>query len=411
MRPGDAATRPRDAPRDHDGTAAESVLRLISVPRIAQDTSGERHATWLELFFDLVFVVAVAALARFLHEDLTAAGLLAFVLLFVPVWWQWIDFSYFLDQFDTHDLLHKLVLFAVMFGVIALAIAIPGALHGGAVQFTLAMIALRTLMVWHYWRAWRNVPESHELTGRYLLSFSVALGVWLLSLAVPEPAKYAVWALAQAIEIANGPITYATIRHVPRQVSHMDERFGLFVIIVLGEAVVQVAAGIADVRWQGSGTVAAVSAFLLAACAWWLYFLRADASVIHRALRSDRHNLLLAYVYGYSHFFVFAGITAAAVGAEVAIHAAPGGQLPAGAGLVLSAGLAAYLFGVTALQYAAPRSLPRAVIAGRLATAALVGLVLPESAVLGPARALAGLAVAFVALTAWETLGANRTLG
>ena len=122
-------------------------MRLITVPRLIERASGERHATWLELFFDLVFVVAVAELGHFLHNNLSPWGLVVFTLLFVPVWWQWIDFSYFLDQFDVDDLLHKVSLFAVMFGVIALAITIPNAVGDNSVGFTLAIVALRALMI------------------------------------------------------------------------------------------------------------------------------------------------------------------------------------------------------------------------------------------------------------------------
>lgn len=93
---------------------------------------GERHATWLELFFGLVFVVAVAELAYLLHNDLTPRGLLVFAALFVPVWWQWIDFSYYGDQYDTDDLSYRLALLAAMLGVVLLALTIPDVPDGGS---------------------------------------------------------------------------------------------------------------------------------------------------------------------------------------------------------------------------------------------------------------------------------------
>lgn len=372
-------------------------MRLVGRAEIAE-AGPERHASWLELFFDLVFVVSVAAVARILHDDLSPRGLLIFALLFVPVWWQWIDFSYFLDQFALEALIDRLLLFAVMFAVIALAIAEPGAAQGRSTPFVLAILALRALMIWYYWRAWRSVPESRELTGRYLLSFAVAFVVWAVSLAVPAPARYVLWGIAQTIEIANGPITYVTIRTVPRQVSHMDERFGLFVIIVLGEAVLQVAAGIAGVQWQWRGAMVGVAAFVIAGSAWWLYFQRADTSVIHRALRSDRHGLIWSYIYGYSHFFVFAGIAAAAVGAEIAIMAAPGRDLAGGAALALGAGLVAFLLGATALQWATPASLPGAVLALRLAGAVAVGLIALGAVRIEPAVSLPAAALVLVLL-------------
>ncbi len=90
-------------------------------PRLRTEVpQGERHATWLELFFDLVFVIAVAELAHLLHDDLTPRGLLVYAALFVPVWWQWIDFSYYGDQYDTDDLSYRLALLAAMLGVVIL---------------------------------------------------------------------------------------------------------------------------------------------------------------------------------------------------------------------------------------------------------------------------------------------------
>lgn len=97
--------------------------------------------------------------------------------------------------------------------------------------------ALRLVIIWLYIQAWRFVPGSRELTTRYTISFLIAFLFWLGSIFVPAPARFWLWAVALAIEISNGPITYVTIRSVPTQNSHMDERFGLFVIIVLGEAI------------------------------------------------------------------------------------------------------------------------------------------------------------------------------
>ena len=108
-------------------------------------------------------------------------------------------------------------------------------------------------------------------------------------------------------------------------------------------------------------------------------------------------------MYGYSHFFVFAGITATAVGAEAAILGAPEQQLSAGAALALGAGLVAFLLGTTALQWAAPGSLPHTIIWARLAMVVLVGLVAAIGQTLGPTLAVAALALGFVALSAYET--------
>ncbi len=340
----------------------------------------ERHATWLELFFDLVFVVAIAELAHLLHDHLDWGGIASFAILFIPVWWLWIDFSYYADQFNVEQGFYRLIMLGIMFGMIVLALTLPEALQvEGSAQFASVYTALRLVIVGLYFQAWRLVPQSRELTKRYTLSFSVALMLWLVSIVLPPPIRFLLWGIALLIEITTGPITYATIRSVPQQVSHMDERFGLFVIIVLGEAIIAVATGVADLQWRWYEALTAIAGFIAAVSLWWMYFERADGSVIHSALRGNRRALMSAYVYGYSHVFVFMGIVAIGVGIQAAIEAAAAAEgLSPALSVILGGGVALYLLSLTAVQWATPRSLSRRIIVLRgiaaIACAGLAGL-------------------------------------
>ncbi len=380
-----------------------AARRWVRPPRLysGERGAGERHASWFELFFDLVFVIAVAELAHTLHDDLTFAGLVGFAALFVPVWWQWIDFSYYADQFDSDDVPFLITMLIVMFGVIVLALTIHNALHGGSLAFAATYAALRVIIIGLYFRAWRSVPESHELTTRYLISFIVALVVWIVSLFVAEPLRYWLWGLALLIEIGNGPVTYATIKQVPAQVSHMDERFGLFVIIVLGESIVSVAGGVAEAEWQWRTVLTAAAGFASAAGAWWLYFQRADPTVITRAVRGTARDRLMSYVYGYSHLLVFAGITAGGVGVQVAIEGASE-PLSLPARIALCGGAAAALLGMDLITWAVSNPLPRIVLVRR-ALAGVGAIVLIALGGLVAASTLVGiLAVLIIALTVVE---------
>lgn len=337
---------------------------------VRESETSDRHATWLELFFDLVFVVAIAQLAHVLHEHIDWLGIASFAALFVPVWWLWIDFSYYADQFDVERGFYRLIMLGVMFGIIVLAQTIPEALQEGSAEFASVYAALRLVIVGLYFQAWRLVPESRELTMRYTLSFSVALVVWILSIFVPPPMQFILWGVALLIEISNGPITYATIREVPVQVSHMDERFGLFVIIVLGEAIVAVATAVSEIQWQWQETLTAIAGFIAAVSLWWLYFECADNSVINQALRSNQKRVLLrSYVYGYSHLLVFAGIVASGVGIQSAIEGVEAGTLTVAARTILCGGISLYLLGLTAVQWATPRSLSWRILVARVLAA------------------------------------------
>ncbi|MEO0395137.1 MAG: low temperature requirement protein A [Cyanobacteria bacterium P01_A01_bin.137] len=366
---------------------------------LGKDRESTRHATWLELFFDLVFVFAIAELAHLLHSDLSWAGIAGFAALFVPVWWLWIDFSYYADQFDIDSGPYRLVMLSVMFGLVVMALTIHNALHGGSAEFATIYAVLRSVIIFLYVQAWRFVPQSRELTARYTISFSAAFLLWVLSIGVPEPARFWLWAVALLIEISNGPITYLTIRNVPMQKSHMDERFGLFVIIVLGEAIIAVATGVSQTDWQWRSVLTGLGGFLTAVSLWWMYFERADESTINQALRGGKRALLRAYVYGYSHLLAFMGIVATGVGIQFAIEAvADSHTFIVEARAVLCGGVAIFLTGVTLLQWASPSSLPKGVIGWRSLLALLSLCLIPLGAGVSPLAIVLVLSLLLVAL-------------
>ena len=98
------------------------------------DDQGERHATWLELFFDLVFVISIAEVVHTLEDYRSLGDLLGTAGLFVAVWWAWVGYTVYADRFDTDDVLHRVLVLAGMLAVIAWPSA-SRALHGGAAQF------------------------------------------------------------------------------------------------------------------------------------------------------------------------------------------------------------------------------------------------------------------------------------
>ncbi|WP_129115194.1 low temperature requirement protein A [Halegenticoccus tardaugens] len=382
--------------------------RYLSSPALHDaEPVPERHATWLELFFDLVFVVAVAELGHLLGENLSLGGAVEFVALFVPVWWVWITHSYYGDIFDSGDAVYPLATLLVMFGVVVWATTFHGAFHGGSAAFAAAYLAIRTLNTALYAFAGRVASGTETLARRFALGYSVGLAFWVGSFFVPEPARYALWAVGLTIEILSSPIIYVTLPDVPAQESHMDERFGLFTIIVLGETIVGVARGSADVPLGPATGFTAVCGFVVAVCLWWLYFGYADASVINRALRSDARELALSFVYGYGHLIVFASLAAGGIGIERLLRAAAAGAaLPVDERVVVSGAAAAFLLGLALIHWAAPGRIPRAILAARL-LAGIGGLGLVVFGAGFTAAVLAGaFASLFVALVGFE---ASRT--
>jgi low temperature requirement protein LtrA len=361
--------------------------------RTHAEEEGERHATWYELYFDLVFVAAVAQLATALSREPTSAGFLRFVGLFVPIAWAWTGFTFYANRFDTDDVVYRLVKAVAMLAIAALAISVHSVMRGGhgSVTFAVCYVVVRVCLLGLYANARRHVGgPGRRLIDLYLCGFSVGAALWLVSIAVPGPARYWLWGAGLAVDLAMPPLGWSALRSAPVNASHVTERFGGFFIIVLGESVVAVVAGIAGTRFSAATSVVAVASFVVALCLWWIYFDLADTSVVGRGL--------LGLVYLYAHFPLLAGVTAVGAGTKLAIIHADAARLGAGARWAIGGGLACYLLSLALIHIAAERTSPRdRAFLGRLAVSALaVGLAAAGGA-LRPTLFLAILAAALAA--------------
>jgi low temperature requirement protein LtrA len=373
-----------------------ALSRFLDPPRLrVLDMEEERRATWLELFFDLVFVVAVAELGEVLSDDVTLGGFLRFLALFVPVWWAWAGFTFYANRFDTDDLAYRLLIFVAMFAVAALATNVPEAFEGGSAGFALSYVCIRLVLLILYGRAIRFVEEGWALARFYFSVFGLAVVIWLVSLAVPEPARYVLWAVALTIEVSAPVAGWRLLPQAPVDPRHLPERFGLLTIIVLGESVFAVVLGVRDVSWEISPALAAGGGFLAAAAIWWIYFDFLDSSVAGG-------GLLRGLTLTYAHFFVYAGIAALGVGVKLVILEAGGDEKYMDVAWVFCAGLALCMAALAAIHLVTPPQLLDADVWLRLGTAAAAALVLLPLSFVLPGLAvvwlLAALLVAQVVL-------------
>jgi low temperature requirement protein LtrA len=254
-------------------------------------------------------------------------GVLTFVGLLVAVWWAWISFSYYADLFDDDGPVNRLAQLAAMLGAAVAAVTITGGIADDSGLFAATFAALFLLLAALYARAYRSEPRARELCRWYVVGSATGAAFWAVSLAVPPPARYAVWAVGLTANILiSGPIAYARMRTAPRQVSHMPERFGLFTIVVLGEAVLAVVNSI-DPSAGGSSAATAAAGFVIAACIWWIYFDQFDEAVIDRAIQGGRRAQVRSFLYGYGHLLLYASIVVCGVAVELsAEEAAHGGS-------------------------------------------------------------------------------------
>ena len=383
------------------------LRKLLTPPilRTAEGADDARSASWLELFFDLVFVVAIAQLAISFGGDLSAGGFLRFLLLFVPVWWAWTGYTMYADRFDTDDVGFRAMMLAGMLAVAALAVGIPEAFGGGSGAFAASYIAVRAVLILLYARAWRHVPAARALCAVTVSAFVAGTTLWAISLFVPEPSRFGFWTAALLVEGATPWIFRRAMASTPVHASHLPERFGLFTIIVLGESLVAVVVGIGDTDWRPRSALVGAGGFAAAAGLWWVYFDFIDVSDIKR-------RLLARNVFIYGHLPVALGLTATGVGIKKAILLSDEAGLPASGAWVLCGGAALFLLAVS-LIYAVSihRARDRVLVARAATAAALLAL-----AVVGPAvspPSLVGLLVAvLLTLVAFEIVEkASRAAG
>ncbi|MGH2500737.1 MAG: low temperature requirement protein A [Candidatus Limnocylindria bacterium] len=331
---------------------ADPRSRLLAPPRIRalEEGEDERRATWLELFFDLVFVVAVAQLAFALGADKTVEGFLIFLGLFVPVWWAWVGYTFYADRFDTDDVVHRVLMLSGMFAVGALASVIPDAARGETAGFAIAYVAVRAFVILLNARAWLHLPSARPLLDRYVPAFTLAAALMLASVAVEPPLRYWIWALALAIDVGTPLASRARIAQVPVHASHIPERVGLFTIIVLGETVLAVVLGTDAVDWNlESGLVAALG-FMLGVAFWWLYFDYLDGEMLLG------RSIWAGQAYLYSHVPLMAGVIALGVGVKDAIQETAGTELSESTRWILCGGVAVAFGALAAIHLVSSRS-------------------------------------------------------
>ena len=323
---------------------------LVRPPDVNQESN--RSATRLELFFDLAFVLFVARCADVLAEDETWSGGLTFAAIMAVGWWAWASTTLYANRFDTDDAVFRLLTMAGMAGVIGMAAAVDTIGTANGRWFALAYLLLRTALIAGYLRAWRHLPDARPTIRPYLLGHVAGATFWLVSVAVPAPTRYWLWGIGVVVDLL-GPTMAARLKDgLPLHMEHLPERFGLFVILVLGESVAAAVTGIHDGGWKPGVVTTAVVAFVAVAALWWSYFDLTGGAAKRRLLEEghDRTRQGVHDFYVYAHLPVAISLAAVAVGLEHAILHGSDDHLSAGTRGVLATGVGGYLATATVIQ-------------------------------------------------------------
>ncbi|PWU57270.1 low temperature requirement protein A [Micromonospora sp. S4605] len=365
---------------------------------------GDPRATYLELFFDLAFVFALAQLSYALLTDLSVSGAVDALVLLLAVWWVWFTTAWITELFDPQRPEIQALTIAIMIGVLVMAVALPDAFGEQGLVFAGAYVAIHLgrelfLVV---------VLRGHELrrtTLRGLFWFGVSALPWLAGALAPGTARGILWTLAVGLDYAAYAFRHPTpgigrtpIAQLPSVAEHLAERYRQFFIIALGEFILVTGLTLRGTGFTTYGTIAFLVSITTTVLLWRIYIYRAG-ELLSAAIDAAPDRARLARSVSYTHLAMVAGTVFTAVGAELVIAHPLGHSEPAWVAVLLG-GPALFLAGRAAFEYTVFARLSRGRLIGLLAAVALIPAmrhVPPLLSALTATAVLAGVAVSDVA--------------
>jgi len=363
-----------DARPDTDAPPADTLAEPDGGPPVGGPPVGGPHGqrvSWAELYFDLVFVFAVTQVASAAQTAQSAAAVGRALVLFVPLWWAWVGVSILYNGNELTATRRHLKVFAIGLFAFVMSVAVPGAYGDRGPVFAVSYFAIRALLAW-------AITRRHFFPGRinpYSISVAVSAPLLLAGAFTPLPYRGWIWLLVAVVELTSPALLGHRLDGLRFDAAHLPERFGLFVIIALGEVLVGV--GVQESR-QGPGVVALatlVLAFVLTCALWWTYFHFAAAALEH-ALRGARiQATLVRSVFSHGHLDMVTGLILIAAGLAQAMRSPT----------AVPSGVHAYFLGVGTALYVLTFCYTRARMFGGIGVLRLIGgLAAALVAIMGP---------------------------
>jgi len=278
------------------------MTQTISEPT---ENAPDRKATWLELFFDLIFVVAIAKASHILfhvHDNhLSSEMYLKYILVMIPIWWAWTGCTVFTNRFDCDDVLQRLMSFAQMFCLIILAAFINTDFDSYYHGFLFSYAAIRLFTVLMYVRASINNEQTRHVSHFLALCFGGGILISLSSLFFEGTLRYIALYAGILFEMIMPLMAKKRLKTVPVNSHHLPERFGLLTIILLGESILSLSNSFETISWQFSSITMAFCSFVMVCGLWWIYFETIDHSILGKKLGNGQSII-------YSHLLIYAGL-------------------------------------------------------------------------------------------------------
>jgi low temperature requirement protein LtrA len=392
----------------------------VSEPRFGttllreQTAHGHHRVTYVELFFDLVFVFAITQISHAQLAHFTPLGTLQTAILFLAVWWVWIFTSWITNWLDPERTPVRVMLFALMIAGLVLSTSIPKAFESRGLAFALAFAAMQIgRSVFTALSIPRTLPARRMNLWRITLWLTTSGIFWIAGGLADRSARLILWIVAVAVEYAGPAMRFrvpvlgaSSFEDWTVEGGHMAERCALFIIIALGESIVVTGATFSEASWTLPVMAAFLVALLGSIAMWWIYFHIGAEAGSERISHAEQTGQLARLAYTYLHLPIVAGIIVCAVGDELLL-AHPQGRSGSQELLAIVGGPLLYLVGVILFK----RS-----IHGRWQLSHLIGIgllivLMPFSHRFAPLPLAALATVVLLIVAGWEavSLGARKS--
>lgn len=266
-----------------------------------------KRVQWLELFFDLIFVAAIAkAIHVLLHlEDgvIPWEYLFKFVLIFIPIWWSWVGQTLYTNRFGEDRLSHRLFMILQMFFMVVLTASLSPDFDSYYVPFLIGYAGVRIVTALQYIYTIRFVHGPNRTLAKHLgFGFLIGISISLLSVFFDSWLRYFLLYLGIFIDLLIPILSRKHLRKVPVNTPHLLERFGLLTIILFGESIVSLVAIFETEAFLWSEVVLIFLAFLLIIAMWWQYFDNLEKKIDKEAVTSGQ-------VIIYGHLFILMSLS------------------------------------------------------------------------------------------------------
>ncbi|MBD2871914.1 low temperature requirement protein A [Paenibacillus arenilitoris] len=333
--------------------------------------------SFIELFFDLIFVFAVTQLSHSFLENFTIEGAVRLALLTMAVWWAWIFTAWVINWLNPESKHVRVLLIALMLLGLVMSSSIPKAFESTGLYFAVAYTLFQVgRTAYTVWMLRDGLPELRVSFVRILAWLMLSGTLWIAGGMAEGEWRLALWIVALLVEYAAPSLGFWTPRlgRTPTVVwnvegSHMAERCGLFIIIALGESILLTGATFSKLAWDPATLAAFAAAFVGTAAMWWIYFDSTAKTGHYFIAHSSDPGRVARSAYTYTHLLLVAGIIVTAVGDELVL-AHPVGHIEAATTAVILGGPALFLLGNVLFMRIVSGVFPAPYVTGLVALAA-----------------------------------------